>query len=352
MTAIRRPDRIPVGRAVGRHRDRVAPVRIDRPDIQPRAPGNRAARRVRDTLPMRRPARQHRIDITNLTLFARRDVDHPHRAESERVLGIEIGVLRGERDFLAVGRPRRLETLPRQSPDGFAGAAHDEDSATIPARSKRDAFAIGRKRRLIVIVGRIRRQIDGRLPGRALEKDVAVGVAVATIDDPFAVGRELGNHSSPDCDVICVKLGCTDLGGGPAGGLHQSSTARTVDPASADTSRARRRDECLRARAAAVPTDASCDCVFQLDDRRRRYREAPVDVFLETATQQAANARGGCSRKPRQFGSRVRMAAVVSETVSPSNALCPVSISKSTQPNAQMSERLSTGLPRACSGLM
>ena len=46
------------------------------------------------------------------------------------------------------------------------------------------------------------------------------------------------------------------------------------------------------------------------------------------------------------------MAAIVSETVSPENTLRPVSISYSTQPNAQMSARLSTALPRACSGLM
>ena len=43
---------------------------------------------------------------------------------------------------------------------------------------------------------------------------------------------------------------------------------------------------------------------------------------------------------------------MVSETVSPSNAPRPVSISYSTQPNAQTSLRLSTGFPRACSGLM
>ena len=43
---------------------------------------------------------------------------------------------------------------------------------------------------------------------------------------------------------------------------------------------------------------------------------------------------------------------MVSETVSPENGRRPQSISKSTHPNAQMSVRLSTGRPRACSGLM
>src|SRR5262249_36532878 len=45
-------------------------------------------------------------------------------------------------------------------------------------------------------------------------------------------------------------------------------------------------------------------------------------------------------------------AASVSETVSPSNSWRPVSSSYNTAPNAQMSARLSTAAPRACSGDM
>ena len=43
-----------------------------------------------------------------------------------------------------------------------------------------------------------------------------------------------------------------------------------------------------------------------------------------------------------QSGSRSRIFAIVSETVSPGNARRPVSISYSTHPKAQMSPRLST----------
>ena len=46
-----------------------------------------------------------------------------------------------------------------------------------------------------------------------------------------------------------------------------------------------------------------------------------------------------------QSGSRSRMAAIVSATVSPANAAWPVSIAHTTQPNAQMSVRLSARLP-------
>ena len=51
-------------------------------------------------------------------------------------------------------------------------------------------------------------------------------------------------------------------------------------------------------------------------------------------------------------GSRSSVAAIVSEVVGPANGDWPVSISNSTHPNAQMSVRLSTVRPRACSGLM
>ena len=61
---------------------------------------------------------------------------------------------------------------------------------------------------------------------------------------------------------------------------------------------------------------------------------------------------GVCAGRALQSGSRSRIAAIVSETVSPRNAGRAVNISYSTQPNAQMSVRLSTAFPRACSGLM
>ena len=53
-----------------------------------------------------------------------------------------------------------------------------------------------------------------------------------------------------------------------------------------------------------------------------------------------------------QSGSFVSVAAMTSDSVSPSNGVRPVSIANRTQPNAQMSVRLSTSCPRACSGLM
>ena len=63
-------------------------------------------------------------------------------------------------------------------------------------------------------------------------------------------------------------------------------------------------------------------------------------------------AAGVSAGKALQSGSFVSTNANVSETSSPSNTRRPASISYSTQPNAQMSARLSTAFPRACSGLM
>jgi hypothetical protein len=53
-----------------------------------------------------------------------------------------------------------------------------------------------------------------------------------------------------------------------------------------------------------------------------------------------------------QSGSLLMTDTIVSVTSSPRNARVPDSISNSTAPNAQMSPRRSTVLPRACSGAM
>ena len=53
-----------------------------------------------------------------------------------------------------------------------------------------------------------------------------------------------------------------------------------------------------------------------------------------------------------QSGWWLRTLAMVSESVSPQKTNRPVSISNSTQPNDQMSVRLSSVFPLACSGLI
>ena len=85
-----------------------------------------------------------------------------------------------------------------------------------------------------------------------------------------------------------------------------------------------------------------------------RCRAAAAGILLQAAPQADARPRAGVAAgSAAQSGSRSRIAASdVGDSSSPANAGRPVSISYSTQPNAQMSVRLSTAWPRACSGLM
>ncbi len=81
-------------------------------------------------------------------------------------------------------------------------------------------------------------------------------------------------------------------------------------------------------------------------------RRRPFGSFVKQRSRSRRIGSGVVAGSADQSGSRSRILAIESGIVSPGNATRPVTISKSTQPNAQMSVRLSTGSPRACSGLM
>ena len=95
-------------------------------------------------------------------------------------------------------------------------------------------------------------------------------------------------------------------------------------------------------------------------ERRLEHQPRLADVAQALPRDRArGSGRSGVARpggvaagRVAQSGSRVSTAASTSQTVSPANSRAPVSISKSTTPKAQTSARLSTGLPRACSGDM
>ena len=77
-----------------------------------------------------------------------------------------------------------------------------------------------------------------------------------------------------------------------------------------------------------------------------------IRILLETLVEQVTNRPRHGLGNAFQSGSCSSTAANVSGTVAPANAIRPASISYSTQPNDQMSARLSTTMPRTCSGLM
>ena len=74
--------------------------------------------------------------------------------------------------------------------------------------------------------------------------------------------------------------------------------------------------------------------------------------FLGSFSRQRRSRRRACVGIRPKSGSLVATSMSVSETVSPANGRSPVSISYRMTPKAQMSARLSTSFPRACSGGM
>ena len=85
--------------------------------------------------------------------------------------------------------------------------------------------------------------------------------------------------------------------------------------------------------------------LVQEEDRRRDVCDPPLAIFLEAPLDKQAERPRNRGASMLQSGSAPSTAASVSYTLSFANAAFPVSISNSTQPNAQMSARLSTGLP-------
>ena len=87
--------------------------------------------------------------------------------------------------------------------------------------------------------------------------------------------------------------------------------------------------------------------------RRRCRAAAAADRARGSAAAALAHAGGIAPGSARQSGSSLSTAASMSATrPRPRTVACPVSASHRHTPNAQMSARLSTALPRACSGAM
>ena len=114
----------------------------------------------------------------------------------------------------------------------------------------------------------------------------------------------------------------------------------------------------VRREGAAAAAGPSADGEYPPSAASSASRASPMSrsrrprVALEAAAQQPRTPGGVAAGSALQSGSRLSTAASTSLTVSPAKSRWPVSISKSTTPKAQMSARLSTALPRACSGDM
>ena len=160
-------------------------------------------------------------------------------------------------------------------------------------------------------------------------------------------------NASTGVGAICAVNGAAALAAGEAvrdARRKPAAPARATSPAAIAPSTAVRgpaaRDVGLTG--AGATTSRLC----------RAIRASPISRSLNFGSrsrQRSISVRraGGVSagRRSSLMGS-LMTAAIVSVTVSPSKRRSPLSISNSTTPNAQMSARVSTAFPRACSGLM
>ena len=125
------------------------------------------------------------------------------------------------------------------------------------------------------------------------------------------------------------------------------STAAKASVLAIDTPATRRVNDRAGTWAMAVPSPLSSAIRASPISRSRSFGSL-VRQRRRTRTRFA----GVPARSRSQSGSRSITAACASLIVAPANGGWCAHISNRTQPNAQMSVRLSTGWPRACSGLM
>ena len=136
-----------------------------------------------------------------------------------------------------------------------------------------------------------------------------------------------------------------------AGAVLRGQTAASACPAATPSAPHKIQDNTRRSRRGAARAGCRSTASRSPDRSRAARRRCRAAAALRSfSRQRPISVRilcGVVAGSAVQSGSRSRTAAIVSDDVSPSNARRPVSISYSTQPNAQMSVRLSTGLP-AC----
>ena len=167
MSAVGRPDRVPVEVAVVGEATRLAasPARGDRPEVAlpavAQAPERDARARSATSSAAPRPAPR---DVRR-RFSPRRDVDGstsaPRRVAAVGPSGWITPVLKTT-ICRAVRRPGRVVAEVGQAPHRLAGRAHDEDAAAVALGAEGDLRAVGREGGLGVVVGRVRGQVDRR----------------------------------------------------------------------------------------------------------------------------------------------------------------------------------------------
>jgi hypothetical protein len=245
-------------------------------------------------------------------------------AGRRRQIGDLEAVLREEAEPPAVGRPERVARVRRvPRPSRRSGSSSERTQSAVRPSSPRATSA--RRRPSAESAGR---------PLTKLDRDPAGSgntISSSRVRPRFLDGRRAGRCDDPSRAPPRQPSGEHAATHGQSiarsGGIRRRTEGRLVGRPPLATS-----SSTIRASA------MSCSRFFGLRSRQRRSSR-------RIAGGTPAAARRGRSR-------RISTPASVSGTESPANSRRPVSISKSTTPNAQMSARLSTALPFACSGLM
>ena len=233
----------------------------------------------------------HRVRAIQHPLLPGCDLDRPDLCARAARQRRQRRLLRVD-DLLAVRREVGAVARVGHAAHGFAERSHDEDAASVLARTKGDQRAVRGEHRIEPVVLRgIRREVDGLVAADALDEDVSVRGNGLYIGDGLAVGREGGRPLDAGIEESRSK---SRVGAGAD--LRPDRPAR--NPAASRTAAAaKRRARRLTTRDGATP-GATAARVAESDVRLSRAKaRSPADwkrcsgALLEAAAHDALDVR-------------------------------------------------------------
>ena len=279
--------------------------------------------------------KKRRIAMTHLRHYPRRRLG---RATFERHARDGRGIRRGEQEH-AVGIARQAEPAGTDGQHARGSTIHLDFLQRLPV-NEQNRSAVGRPCHAAAQTFGAWKE-DGRPLFRMVEARAGSSFR-RPVGNCAPVGRDPERRRCPwkrrSEDASAASIGA----GRRFSAVAADTAAKPASPAS-QSSRSRRLTLSAHSmRAALAPTALDLQPRRRCRSRRSRSRHRRSSRIADGV--EAGSA--------AQSGSVLSTSASVSDTSSPRNRRRPLSISYSTTPNAQMSARLSTGLPLACSGAM
>ena len=240
------------------------------------------------------------------------------------------------------------EACVRQPDCGPAGEPHLLQRA-VAAREEPNPPAVGREEGF----GRVRLFGPGDRPRRQLVEGAQIELTIRDIHDVGSGGRDRNPSSSevgPGLrrrqDDRCAGHWCRRCRSGPPDGPRgQCCHRHRAEHHGGEGRRALPQPRTGRSARPAVGAPANSNAPSSTRRRSPMSRTRCLGSFARHRRRNDARSAGTSPGSASHTGSRCSTSAKVSGTSSPSKGRRPVSISYSTQPNAQMSARLSTAGP-------